>query len=445
MKTKWIDLDKFRLVVIKKYLQDNMMKRIAMNSGIVLSGNLISTALNIIAFAVMARSLGPELLAMLVLSQTYALIINDMFNIQTWESMVKFGSMKSEKTAHVLKTNVFLDIVSAVAAFMIALFLARSVVHILSWDDSLIQIVKLYSISILFNITTLTIGVPRLFNKFFAIARINVVMAFLKLVGVLCAMYFSKPLYFYILIFLLVDILRNLSLIVLGLVLINHNFDRDWWKNKFIINKDQLKFIWWTNLRTIIRIPVRHFDMIIISSVMPMRTVGLYKVYKEIAGLLTKIADPVSQAIYPEFTKLLGRKAIKEATNVIKQTILLLSVLSAFLTLFLLTFSSFIVGKLFGTEYLVQINALYAMLLLYGAKMVTSPINSLFIASGFAKASFMIVLLTNSFYALFALYLGKILGIYGIILAFAFQSFLNTGLKIYLLDKYSGDLGNVIR
>ncbi len=433
--------------MLTKIFQDNLIKKIAKNSGIILTGNVIVSVLGIISFTIVARELGPEILAILVLSQTYALIVNDLLNIQTWESMVKFGSLGLGRshTATIIKTNFFLDFVSAIVACAFANLMLHTVAHVMGWDEKHLNVISLYSFSILFNITTFTIGIPRFFYKFSVIAKIQVIVACLKLGSVVFAMYYFSSLLVYVSIFLCAEILTNLSLIVLSLGVLKKHLGKKWWKNNFKIDKNQIKFIWWTNLRTIVRIPVKHLDMIVISSIISLEMVGIYKVYKEIAGLLGRVGEPISQAIYPEYTKLLGKNDIKATVNATKKTMLLLSGVGIVGTLTLLLVSKFIVVKLFGIEYTAHILALYALLVLYGAKLITSPINSLFIAAGFAKYSFLIVVLTNAVYLLSVIIFCKHYGIYGLVLAFAIQWFLNKGLKILLLTKYSTGWGKVIR
>ncbi len=227
--------------------------------------------------------------------------------------------------------------------------------------------------------------------------------------------------------------------------LLSSKYGSHWWEKGFKIDKDQIRFIWWTNLRTIIRIPVRHFDMVVISSVISIQMVGIYKVYKEIAGLISRVGDPVNQSIYPEFTKLLGRNDINKTISVTKKTMLLLFGVGVLFSIFLMSISNFLVGTCFGEEYLIDINALYFMIILFGVSFITVPINSLFIAAGFAKYSFMIICVTNIIYLITAFSFGKLIGIYGVVLAFAFQKILNKGLKIFYLKKYPSDWGIVNR
>jgi O-antigen/teichoic acid export membrane protein len=246
-------------------------------------------------------------------------------------------------------------------------------------------------------------------------------------------------------IYFISEILLNGLLIIFSIYLINKELKPGWWREKITINKDQIRFIWWANLRTITRIPVRYFDMIVISSVVSLQMVGVYKVYKEIASVVKKIQDPINQTIFPEFTKLLANSRITKTASIAKRTILLLSGLSVVITVILILTSSLIVETFFGVEYLLEINALYAMVIVYMLSFITVPINSLFVAAGFAKIAFYVLVFTNVLYLISAYVFGIKYGIYGIVGAYMVQLVFNRGLKIYLLKKYYNDWGNTIR
>lgn len=423
---------------------DKLIKRIIKNSGVVLLGNSTASMLNLISFTIVAKQLGPKYLAILVLAQTYAVIFNDILNIQTWESMIKFGSGSFEycKTKNVIKTNLFLDIISATAATVVAMLLVRPTVYMLGWDVSNLNIFYFYSVTILCNITTLTIGIPRLFDQYLSVAKIQVSIAFLKLAAILVAFVFGNSFIVFIYIYLACDIAMSLSLIIFSANLLNAKYGNSWWKVKLELNSDQIRFIWWTNLRTIIRIPVRYFDMIVISSVISLQLVGVYKVYKEIAGFVSRVGEPVNQTIFPEFTKLIGKNDIEKATMVVKKSILLMFAVGSLITIFLILSSNIIVTKFFGEKYLSNIDVLYYMIGLFGVSFVTVPINSLFIAAGFAKYSFLVILFSNIIYLVAVFVLGKYIGIYGIVLAYAIQLILNKGTKIILLRKYHSSWGD---
>lgn len=417
--------------------KDNIFNKLLKNSGTIFFGNSAASALNIISFSFMAKSVGAEFLAVYALSQTYSSLINDIFNVQTWESLVKFGSEKlsDEELASLIKTNLLIDSLSALTAFVFALLLALPISILAGWDRAHLPIISLYSISILFNITSLTIGIPRLLREFSGVAKIQVGISVVRLLAVSVCYYLRGDSSLFIGIYLCMDILTNMFLMSFSLYLIRQKLGRNWWSNKLLINKEQINFIWWTNLRTIIRVPVRHFDVIVISSVISMEALGFYKVYKEITKVISNISDPVSQAIFPEFTKLIGNDNHKESVALAKKSIFVMSLVAVVLSVFLCLAAELVVRTFFGHEFLAHINILYFMIIVSGFAFSTTPINSLFIAAGFAKASFYVVLLTNTVYLLMAFWCGSIWGLFGVVLANVIQFALNKELKVLILRR----------
>ena len=395
----------------------------------------------------MANSLGPELLAVFALAQVYALIMNDLFNVQTWESLIKFGAKTDDehRLARTIKTNLLIDIVSAFFAFTVALLLVDTIGNLLKWDEKLIELAFFFSFVIPFTLTTFTIGIPRLFNKFAVVAKIQLVMAVLKLTSITIIGHFDGEATAFIATYIIIDILVNISLIGYSLVLVKRNKVLDWRRTSFYLNREQIRFLWWTNLRTIVRIPVRKLDILIISQVMSIDSAGIYKVYKEIVGIIGRLGEPINQAIYPEYAKLLGRDKTSETIAVTKSVMKILLSVSAVTMVVFLILSKLIIARVFGDEYLSLIVAFYVLVILNCTNLFLTPINSLFIAAGFAKFSFYIVLFNNILYLFVAVLGGMYFGIYGIVLAFAVQIVFNQGAKLVCLMKYSTGWDNVIR
>ena len=395
----------------------------------------------------MANSLGPELLAYFALAQVYALIFNDLFNVQTWESLIKFGAKRDaqEVLASTIKTNLAIDIVSALIAFGFAYTLTPVIGGLLGWDDDLIATAALYCLVIPFTLTTFTIGIPRLFNKFLIIAKIQFLSALIKLTIITYLSVEGGDVLAFTAAYIATEIFVYVCLAVYSLMLLRRKQVLKWRTTPFKLTRDQFKFLWWTNLRTIVRIPVRQLDLIIINQVMSLETVGIYKAYKEVAGIVSRLGEPINQAVYPEFAKLLGHNNSKDTVRVTRTLMLLLSGLA------LVTLAGFyiaaepMISLLFGEDYLVYLWAFYALILLYCINLFLTPINSLFIAAGFAKYSFYIVLGNNILYLSIALLGGLYFGLYGIIAAFAAQMIFNQGLKLIVLMRHSNDWSDTIR
>lgn len=434
-------------VLAKNILEDNLVKKLIKTASIVFLGNTGALLFNFISFTIVVNELGAKLLAIFVLTQTYTIIVNAIFNIQTWESMVKFGHLESsERTfANVVKINFLMDLISALIAFSGAIILMKPLITFLKWDPQITELIVLYSLAIPFNLTTFKIGIPRLFDKFSIVAKIQVYMSALKLLLVLAAAYVNQTITSYVIIYILVDILISIILIWYSLYLLNTHGHSGWLKGKLKIDVHHIRFVWWTNLRSIMRIPIQYCDMVVISVVMPLEMVGVYKVYKEIAGLLGRIGDPINQAIFPEYSRLIGGNDARTAIGLAGKTILVLLAVSLALTVSMILSSRFFVASFYGAEFLTSINALYLLIGLFGISFFTIPVDSLFVAAGFARLGFYIVVFTNLLYLSMLFFFGKLFGIYGVIAVYGVQMLLNKGLKLIFLRRHHMGWSDTIR
>jgi O-antigen/teichoic acid export membrane protein len=428
-------------------LHDQHIGKIIRTAGVILTGNLASAALGIVSFAIVARSLGAEMLGYFALAQAYVLIINDLFNVQTWESLIKFGAKKDidHDLGRIVKTNILIEICAALLAFTIAFTLIDEIGRMLGWDRTLIDLARLYCFIIPVTLTTLTIGVPRLYDKFAIIAKIQFASAIVKILLVLLVHYRGGGVQHFLLAYLAAEIVTNVSLIVYSLTLVRRRGAVDWLRTRVKLTGNEVRFLWWTNLRTIVRIPVRQLDLLIMNQFLSMQVVGIYKTYKEVVGVISRLGDPLNQALYPEYAKLIGADKVEDSLTVTRKlNRILLSVSAAVFLGYLLT-SHFVISRIFGAEYLEYMLAFYLLVLLNCINLYLTPLNSLFIAAGFARFSFFIVLGNNILYLTASLVGCMLLGIYGLVLAFALQMAFNQGLKIYFLKKHSTGWSTVIR
>jgi O-antigen/teichoic acid export membrane protein len=434
-------------LLLNKIADDNLTKKILKNSSVIFLGNSAAAVLGLISFVIMANALGAKYLAFFALAQVYVLIVNAIFNIQTWELLIKFVSKKDKATNHVsiIKTNILVDCLSALTAFVAAYFLLAPVSNLLSWEPEISEMAYVYICVIPFTLTTLTIGIPRLYNKFSFIAKVQFGTAIFKLVFIFLLSHIETDAANYILVYLISEIILNLTLIFLSLSILKANLSGEWINSKLELKRDEFKFLWWTNLRTIVRIPVRHLDIVIIHMVISAEVVGIYKVYKEFIEIVNRLSDPVNQALYPEYTKLIGSDNISDTLMVTRKIMIILGMVSIGITAVMTLLASPAIGYFFAEEFSSLISVLYILILLTGLNFFLVPINSLFIAAGFAKYSFYIVLFSNIIYVIILYYGGVTLGIFGIVLAFGFQILLNQGSKIFFLLKFRSDWNHIIR
>jgi O-antigen/teichoic acid export membrane protein len=249
----------------------------------------------------------------------------------------------------------------------------------------------------------------------------------------------------FLLAYLAADVLTAVTLNAYSLGLVHQRGVVDWLHTRVGLARDEIRFLWWTNLRTIVRIPVRQLDLLIMNQFLTMNVVGVYKTYKEIVGVISRLGDPLNQVLYPEYAKLIGGDNVEDSLTVTRKiNRILLSVSLAAFVGYLVT-SNFVISRFFGEEYLMHMPAFYLLVFLNCVNLYLTPLNSLFIAAGFARYSFFIVLGNNMLYLAASLVGSRYLGIYGLVFAFALQMIFNQGLKIYFLKKHSTGWSTVIR
>lgn len=433
---------------IARIFDDARFKHMISTAGVILFGNTCASLLNFVSLSIIATCLGASVFALVVLTETYVLVVNAIFNVQTWEAALKFGhsGRDADSVSGVMRSNLALDIAGALTALVFSVALAGTVVALFGWEPGITTMIMIYSLTIPVNLNTFKIAIPRLFDKFTFIARINIITALLKLSLVVLAAWSEKLDAVHTMgIYTVSEVFLGLALLFYSLYLMRSHGHGGWLRGKIGFDSDQLRFIWWTNLRSIVRIPVQYSDTLIISLIMPLQTIGIYKVYKEIAAITNRLGDPVNQALYPEYSRLIGKNKDGTAVNLAKKTIFLLTGLSVAATGALIIASGYLVEIVYGTEYMSQIGALYLMVILSGLGFATLPVNALFVASGFAKIGFYIVVFTNITYLATSFYIGKMLNIYGIITANALQMVFNTGLKVFFLKRYRNGWADTIR
>ena len=82
--------------MVKALLRDDLLRRLLRNTSYLLTGTAGASFLALVALALTARSLGPELLGVLAMIQAYAGMV-DRARIETWPALIKYGAEALEE------------------------------------------------------------------------------------------------------------------------------------------------------------------------------------------------------------------------------------------------------------------------------------------------------------------------------------------------------------
>ncbi|MBA3015745.1 MAG: oligosaccharide flippase family protein [Proteobacteria bacterium] len=404
-----------------------ILVRLLKNSAYLLSGNTIGDLFTMAALALTARKLGPELFGTFVLIQTYALIMTQMLNFQSWQALVKFGAEKLEhkkddEFMEVVSLCFLLDVMVAILATLLALLLVKNVASWYGWDQTTATMASVYSLTILFSVTDTAIGILQISNKFKLLALHNTLVALFKLSCVLAAFFFQGELWVFLFIWMASGAVATLLILGMGWKVLAARFKPtirlNSLKPALTNNKGIVAFLATTNLHSSIRLTSRELDVMIIGALLGPASAGIIKIVKQIASLFTRITNPLNDAIYPELTTLWAAKEIDKLQTLIRQSCVIAAIPSLIGWLGFIVIGKPLIIFFWGAPYapVFPIAVIYTLAVLIA--LITFSFHPLMLAMGKAGQSLLIVTVSSVAYFLLLIPLINRIDVLGVAVAY---------------------------
>lgn len=399
-----------------------------------------ASALNMLTSFVSAGFLGVAGYGSLMIGQTYMQAIDSLLNFQSWQSVIRYGSISLEKKderglAACIKAAFLVDVISAVAGCVISFAIVGFVAGVLGWDSAASAAAVVFCFEILVHIEGAPTGLLRLFDRFNYVAIHAVVMAAVKLLFVAASMVlFGNNVVVIACAYCAADVIKSLTLFFIAVHVARRRI------GFFKIVKARLadlpagyiSFTIWSNLDTSADAPIQYFDVFFLS-LLSSEVVGVFKFFRQLLSALSLLSRPVQQAIMPQLAELIAKGLNNRAYEVVRKiekvVAKVVTPCAAIACLVVPPALAVFMDPLYGAYWY-----LFATLAaLVAASIVFSAIHPCFNAYGLTKQSTVITLISNVVYLVACyLLLGK-LGVMAIPLAMALQYLIVIGLKdIYI-------------
>lgn len=423
-------------------LNNDFWSKLIKNVSTVIVGNGGSSIINLIVTVVMIRTIGNTDYGVFLLALQYMNLIDGIVNFQSWAGVIKYGSEaivehREDKLAAIFKRGFIIDILTAILGAVIALLILPIVTKLMHWDGDLALLTAIFSFEILFHLEGTSIGILRLYDKFKLTAKQSIISALLKLT--LIGGYFlsgGRSLVAVTILYVVTDIFKHLLLVFYALRVLHEGMGirKVARSNVKLIDSSFLRYTIWNNVSYTVDVPVKYFDVFIISLI-SVDMVAIYKVFKQMIQVLSMLINPISQAILPQFSELVAQHRTAEA---LKKVLKLRNVILAGGAIAVVV--SLLLGKpiftwVLGPEYGENLLLFEALFIVQIFLMSYTAIHPFFAALGVAKNDFIFTTISNLAYVFVAFYTVKILGIYSIILAMAVQGILVISLKYVYATK----------
>lgn len=321
---------------IADWFREDLPRRMFFNAGRLLGASGVAAAISLFVTALTARTLGPEKYGVLALVLVYQVTISTLVTFNAWQAIIKYGSetLQANDRSGLRQLILFgfsLDIVSAFTGTLLAVGLSGLIIGLMGWDESIRNLLVLYSFLTLFSFKGTSIGVLRLFDRFDLLSYSVVLSAIVRLIGVTWCFVTEQDLLGFVLVYLITGIIGQLYQLFAALwVLKRKSLGIFPSRPLYDVRKrfpGLLDYVWTTNLSSTIRMISRESDELIIAGLTTPADLGLYKIAKQFSRALPLLTNPLYQSIYPELARLWAADNAKTFRSIIiRSTILVGSI-----------------------------------------------------------------------------------------------------------------------
>lgn len=420
---------------LKNILGDKLLK----NFLNIFSGDALASLFSIISVSFITKGIGVEKYGYIVLIQGVVALIDGVFNFQSWQGFIKFFpeiKENKEKIKELIKFSYFLDIGTAILAFLVLNIGSKFIGKIYNFSEEQLFFMMIFSIYILFNVQGTPIGILRSFNRFDLLRNQRVITALYNFILLAIGFLFKFDLKYFVFVFLTTNIFNGILINIYTLKVLKSNTLLDFIKSKFVFNKEFFKFTCLTNINSSLDIPIQYFDNLLIGKMLSLEQLGIYKICKTIAIVLDKVGTPIYQTLYPYFCEMIKENRKKE---IIKKFLVVSTILATVCFCIigsLNIFGFYLLEKFFSelvTKYKFQIN-LYLLMRSIGTIFIA--IHPLFLALGYIKIETRIIFIANIVYAIILFKLINLFDLTGVIVAYGIQVILILFMKsMYIFKK----------
>ncbi|WP_207477029.1 lipopolysaccharide biosynthesis protein [Arenibaculum pallidiluteum] len=349
-----------------------MLGRALRNVGLLLSSKVLTGVMQLATFAVIARGLGPVEFGYFALLQTHVQFLSGFATVQSNQAVIHYGvkHLGAEDLPAfqaVLKAGSLMDVAGAVLAMLLAVALAPAVAGFLEWDERIVFYAQCFAPLALANAIATPKGMLRLFGRFDLLARHVVVTPAVRLVGSAVAFLLEAPLGGYLVVWFVAGYAGAAVAIWMawrqaaGKELLA-GFTRDL-RGLSRPNPGIWRFMAISNVHSTLALVPNYVSVFLVGGLVGPAAAGLYKVAREIGTGLGKPVDLLNQAIYPDLTRLAAARDWRSLGRIAVRSGMMAGAVGAALFLVIVLAGDWVVGLLFGAEFVAATPVLTLLML----------------------------------------------------------------------------------
>ncbi|MGE0483391.1 MAG: lipopolysaccharide biosynthesis protein [Gammaproteobacteria bacterium] len=284
-----------------------------------LGGRAAGGVLALAATLLSARALGPADFGTVALIQAYTLIIRSVMNVKPFEAVIRYGVPLHDDgdrggLAQLLRTLALVDIGSALLGALVGVAGAPVMAWCGVWSTEVTPIAMAYSLLLLTSGQGTASGALRVFDRFDAIARTQVVSNGARLVGVaLVAWVFTPTVPAIAAVWALAQVLQNVMMLGYGWSVTLSRLGGELLRGRASPRATAarhpgiwsfLHVVYWQSSLDVVP---KSLGTVLAGGLLGAEAAALFRIAREFGNVVAKPALLARQAIYPDLARLQHR------------------------------------------------------------------------------------------------------------------------------------------
>ncbi|MCH8140359.1 MAG: hypothetical protein IH908_02055, partial [Proteobacteria bacterium] len=226
--------------------------------------------------------------------------------------------------------------------------------------------------------------------------------------------------------------LETVTLFVLGYRILARAGVQRWMTAPVQIRGQGLATAWWTNLSQSLNVVVQQVDVILVSAIISMEAVTIYRFLKQVGTMITRLVDPLFQSSFADLMRIGTAPGVDSLQEFLRATTVF-GFISVPLCILAAITSPLWLSIIFGPEQAFLWSTVAIFMIAISVVSTFVAIHPLAIGLGFARATTLIQVCSYTLFLTGVVYLGGFYGLVGVACSYLIAMLLMVGWKLYLV------------
>ena len=398
--------------------RQDYFRRVISNFFILLGGRAAGGILFFLATMVSARLLEPRDLGFMVILHAYVMMVRGIVTVRPFEAIVKYGTtaldnFEFDRLGRLFYTSLKLDLASALIGTAVAIFGLKLLIKSGHFDAEYSLIGYTYCLLILLASDSTAVGALRILNKFNTISYCLVFGAIVRLAG-MALIYKNDMISFNTVasVWFISSSVQYLLLQVTGWRQILHTLPKSFSAYTTTLsscgkeNDGIWKFLHIVYWQSSLDLIPKRAGILFSGFLLSPESAAMFRIASDLSGVLSKPAQLVRQAIFPDLTRLREKKDGTGFLNLALKVALTVTIPAALLGMLSIWFGEELISLTFGSTYNAASTLLTLLVISATFELAGSPLRPLLYASDnagyslatqvFATLAYIVVFVTGT-------------------------------------------------